>query len=65
MKTEAKKPNGGKATEAADAHANGKLKAKDYDKEMKKLHVELVKLQEWVVAQVQAVLQLLHKFVKS
>jgi polyphosphate kinase 2 len=50
MKTEVKKHNGGKATEAADAHANGKLKGKDYDKEMKKLHVELVKLQEWVVA---------------
>jgi len=50
MKTEPKKPNGGKATEAADAHANGKLKGKAYDKEMKKLHVELVKLQEWVVA---------------
>jgi polyphosphate kinase 2 (PPK2 family) len=26
-----------------------KIKAKDYDKEIKKLHVELVKLQEWVV----------------
>jgi polyphosphate kinase 2 len=28
---------------------NGKLKGKDYDKEMARLHVELVKLQEWVV----------------
>ena len=26
------------------------LKAKDYDRELKKLHVELVKLQQWVVA---------------
>ena len=25
-----------------------KLKAKDYDRELTKLHVELVKLQEWV-----------------
>ena len=50
MKTEAKKTNGGKATHAADAQTNGKLKVKDYDKELKKLHVELVKLQQWVVA---------------
>ena len=27
----------------------GKLNAKDYDKELKRLHVELVKLQQWVV----------------
>jgi polyphosphate kinase 2 len=27
---------------------NGKLKTKDYDKELARLHVELVKLQEWV-----------------
>jgi polyphosphate kinase len=50
MKTETKKANGGKATQAADAQANGKLTRKDYDKELKKLHVELVKLQQWVVA---------------
>ena len=31
------------------SEAKGKLKAKDYDKELKRLHVELVKLQEWVV----------------
>ncbi|UFS70643.1 polyphosphate kinase 2 [Geomonas sp. RF6] len=37
-----KKKKGG--TEAA----GGKLKTKDYDKELAKLHVELVKLQEWV-----------------
>jgi len=49
MKTEAKKTDGGKATQPADAKANGKLSQKDYDKEMKKLHVELVKLQQWVV----------------
>jgi polyphosphate kinase 2 len=28
---------------------NEKLKSKDYDKELKRLHVELVKLQQWVV----------------
>ena len=32
------------------AAAPGPLSGKDYDKEMKKLHVELVKLQRWVVA---------------
>jgi polyphosphate kinase 2 len=31
------------------AQAPGPLKAKDYDREMKKLHIELVKLQQWVV----------------
>ena len=30
--------------------AREKLSAKDYDRELEKLHVELVKLQEWVVA---------------
>src|SRR5690349_18471497 len=60
MKTEARKSdNGGKKTAAvkakaksndkSDAKGNGKLKNKDYDKEMARLHVELVKLQEWVV----------------
>src|SRR5262249_56694778 len=33
--------------EAGSAGA-GKLKGKDYDKKLKKLHVELVKLQQWV-----------------
>ena len=33
----------------ATASAKG-MSAKDYDKELKKLHVELVKLQQWVVA---------------
>jgi polyphosphate kinase len=32
-----------------DAEAGGKLKRKDYDKQLKRLHVELVKLQQWVV----------------
>jgi polyphosphate kinase 2 len=27
---------------------SGEMKAKDYDKQLKKLHIELVKLQEWV-----------------
>ena len=31
------------------AAANGKLKAKDYERELAKLHVELVKVQQWVV----------------
>ena len=31
-----------------DESENGKLKGKDYGRELKKLHVELVKLQEWV-----------------
>src|SRR4051794_40455379 len=29
--------------------ANGKLKTKEYERELAKLHVELVKLQQWVV----------------
>jgi polyphosphate kinase 2 (PPK2 family) len=29
--------------------SNGKLKARDYNDELAKLHVELVKLQQWVV----------------
>jgi polyphosphate kinase 2 len=37
-----------KANEHA-ATANGKLKRKDYDRELAGLHVELVKLQQWVV----------------
>jgi polyphosphate kinase 2 len=31
-----------------EADGDGKLKAKKYNKELRKLHVELVKLQEWV-----------------
>jgi len=34
----------------AEEAARGKLKTKRYEKELAKLHVELVKLQEWVVA---------------
>ena len=31
------------------AAAGGKLKAKDYERALTKLHVELVKVQQWVV----------------
>ena len=52
-KGKAKKGSGNAAAVAADqggASTSGKgLSAKDYDRELKKLHVELVKLQEWVV----------------
>jgi polyphosphate kinase 2 len=37
-----------KSAKKDDAKSKGKLKAKDYAREMKKLHVELVKVQEWV-----------------
>ena len=40
-----KKANGSGAKAAAPG---AELSGKDYDKELKKLHVELVKLQEWV-----------------
>src|SRR4051794_36815267 len=58
MKTETnRKTNGSKAVQTATAKAkaksnakvNDKFKGKDYDKELARLHVELVKLQEWVV----------------
>ena len=29
--------------------ANGKLKRKEYERELPRLHVEFVKLQQWVV----------------
>jgi polyphosphate kinase 2 len=38
-----------KSAEATPSEAKGKLKTKDYEKELARLHVELVKLQEWVV----------------
>ena len=38
------------ATRAAPAAADRKLSNKDYQRELRKLHVELVKLQEWVTA---------------
>src|SRR6187397_3744374 len=37
-----------KAPKADKKEAREKMKAKDYDKELEKLQVELVKLQEWV-----------------
>lgn len=37
------------ANDADRAPANGKFKGKDYERELAKLHVELVKLQQWVV----------------
>jgi len=36
-------------TAAADAPAKDKLKTREYEKELAKLHAELVKLQQWVV----------------
>ena len=45
------KPNGKAKKSNGAARAPGKeLSAKDYDRQLKKLHVELVKLQQWVVA---------------
>jgi len=42
--------SGRKSTGRRDAPAKGdKISGKDYDKELKKLHIELVKLQQWVV----------------
>jgi polyphosphate kinase 2 len=38
-----------KTNQADDAGRKDKLARKDYDKQMKRLHVELVKLQQWVV----------------
>ena len=50
----AKKRDGGAVKTAADKGGDPgpgkKLSTKDYDRELKKLHVELVKLQQWVVA---------------
>ena len=36
------------AAEGEDVAASGKMKTKDYETELRALHVELVKLQEWV-----------------
>jgi polyphosphate kinase 2 len=45
------KRGAGKAAGKPDGSKPGKgLSSKDYDRELKKLHVELVKLQQWVVA---------------
>jgi polyphosphate kinase 2 len=55
MKTEARKTvNGGKKADSASngdhkVNGNGKLKTKHYNKELARLHAELVKLQQWVV----------------
>ena len=52
MKPEAGKSKAGKnkpAAKSANSKPNEKLSAKDYDKELARLHVELVKLQQWVV----------------
>ena len=59
MKTEARKRmNGGKTSDSASnaeangndsVNGNGKLKTKHYNKELARLHAELVKLQQWVV----------------
>src|SRR6516162_8136152 len=42
-----------KSKQAANDHdavtADGKLKNKDYERELARLHVELVKVQQWVV----------------
>jgi polyphosphate kinase len=38
-----------KSANTDSAQPAGKLKSKDYDKELARLHAELVKLQEWVV----------------
>ena len=37
------------ATKLATSKSDEKLSGKDYDKELKRLHIELVKLQQWVV----------------
>jgi polyphosphate kinase 2 len=42
------KDNGAEAHVEDDSQSKGKLKRKDYERELKRLHVELVKLQEWV-----------------
>jgi polyphosphate kinase 2 len=50
MKKTAKDNGGDRATEATQIEeaVGGPLKRKAYEKELKKLHIELVKLQEWV-----------------
>jgi len=50
MKPEAGKTKSSKTTAKPNhSQPNGKLTRKDYDKELARLHVELVKLQQWVV----------------
>ena len=38
-------------TKNDDPEANGKLKRKEYERELARLHVQFVKLQQWVVHQ--------------
>jgi polyphosphate kinase len=45
----ASRTNAAKVGTAAVGKENGKLKGGDYDKQLEKLHVELVKLQQWVI----------------
>ena len=45
----AKEAKAAKSAKPAKAKDDGKLSEKAYQKELKKLHVELVKLQQWVV----------------
>jgi len=50
MKSKADKAAAGaKAKQAANSTPKDKLKRKDYDKQLARLHIELVELQEWVV----------------
>jgi len=51
MKTNGGKAGDNRASKRGKAKAEGsdKLKRKDYDEQLERLHVELVKLQEWVV----------------
>ena len=39
-----------KTSVAVNEEKNAPLKTKEYEKELRRLHVELVKLQQWVVA---------------
>jgi len=45
-----KKDSGRKGNKKKDSDRKGKLKVRQYEKELAKLHVEVVKLQEWVKA---------------
>ena len=49
MKSKSNKTKAGTATKRAHSEPKEKLKRRDYDKELSRLHVELVKLQGWVV----------------
>ena len=48
-KNSVKDKNKANETAATDTPAENKLKTKEYEKELARLHVELVKLQQWVV----------------